>query len=874
MADYSSHEAPAHKAQSLPVVLPSKLVGRDTTLAQVYGQLKANKPILIYGASGIGKTALAATLASAYTELPGGALWLTVNNSPLEELLVRVGRAYGVEEITSSDTPIGMIGAVASTLTANKPLVVLDGLHNAQATSQFVSRCAEGLPVMLISKDPLEGWPGLALTGLDETAGIALFKQLLNGVNGASDDDLDELASILDYIPYAITIAAGTMRIAKQSPADYLTAFEQIPSSAGATPQLLALTSGFRSLNNALQGILLLLGATFSGGASGELLSIMSGAPQETIEQVMTMLSGSGFVERLTRYDMPYYRLHEITYGFAQTWLRGSGRLEALQTKVRDSMLHYVRKYNTDSPGAFDHLAAEMDEILGVARWCAERGEREMVNQLVVDLTQAGDFVNERGYLYELLALRKLASSSTTAFPAYPGPSLPPEDLVVDEDEDRDLDDEDEADEIEGIDDEDDEEEAAPAATPRPPVAVFNQIESSQSPSASSLLDLEEEFEDEEDFDEDDLDEDEDLDDEDESDSSPLTALESTSAGETTELGRLQAALRQARLNDEPDREAELLTQLGDLQVKLNMDNEAITSYTEALERYETLDDPENTLEILDTLSALMVKTDNANAAIMHAMRGVQLAEDLGDSQTQMYLLTTLGDARQQSGESGQAVQAFQRALELARSTGDAQNEALILFKLGYAQLDNSDPDTASETWEQALQLFKLQGKRAYEGRVLGGLGTAYGELGRWQEAINFHTSALYIAREVADRDEEALELSNLGYAAIQANQLGEAVMRYRQALHLAYQMNDKDNIVTNIVDLARLLVESPRHLDIAELLVNDAMTHDGLNRDLSRLKDRIQQEKLRATADGVQQLPVSGTAQDYAANAYKLLEA
>src|SRR5262249_29690719 len=157
-----------------------------------------------------------------------------------------------------------------------------------------------------------------------------------------------------------------------------------------------------------------------------------------------------------------------------------------------------------------------------------------------------------------------------------------------------------------------------------------------------------------------------------------------------------------------------------------------------------------------------------------------------------------------------------------------------------YAQLDNSDPDTASETWEQALKLFKTQGKRAFEGRVLGGLGTAYGDLGRWQEAINFHTSALHIAREVKDKEEEALQLSNLGYASVQANQLGEAVLRYRQALHLAYEGNNRDNIVSNIVDLARLLVESQRHLDIAELLVTDALSYDGMNRDLTRLKDRI----------------------------------
>ncbi|MEO8607964.1 MAG: tetratricopeptide repeat protein [Chloroflexota bacterium] len=842
MADIPSHESPAHKAQSLPVMLPGKLSGRDTVLAQVYGQLKTNKPILIYGAAGIGKTALAATLASAFTELPGGALWLNVNDSPLEELIVRVGRAYGVDEITSSETPLGMVGAAASTLTSNKPLIVLDGKHNAQATSQFISRCAEGLPVMLVSKDPLDGWPGLQLEKLETAAAIGLLRQLGGFDANTSDDDLDELTSILDNIPFAIAIAAGTMRLAKQTPADYLTAFEKIPSSAGATPQLLALTIGFRTLNNALQGIMLVLGATFSGGASLELLSAMSGAQPEVVDQVMTSLAANHFVERIERYDAPYYRLHEITYSFAQTWLRGSNRLEALQAKVRDNLLEYTKKYSVDSPDAHNRLAAEMDQILGVAKWCADQGEREKVNDLVVGLTQAGNFIHERGYLYELLQLRQMASSFTTAFPAYPTPpaALPDED--------------------------DDDDESAPAAAK---ASVWDRMDEKQAAAPESLLDLDDDADD-------DFDDDDDLFDEDEDDTDSETGgatLAVGTSGTDAELSKLQAALRVAKANDDKAEQVHLLTQIGDMQVDHDMDNEAITTYTEALALNEELDDQEGILETLDTLSSLMVKTENPNAAILHATRGIKLAESLKDNETHMYLLTTLGDARQQDGESDAAVQAFQQALEIARNDGDSQNEGLILFKLGYAQLDNSDADTAAETWEQALTLFKAQNKRAYEGRVLGGLGTAYGELGRWAEAINFHTSALYIAREVKDKEEEALQLSNLGYAAVQANQLGDAVTRYRQSLHLAYVSNNRDNIVSNIVDLARLLVKSQRHLDIAELLVDDAQKHDGMNRDLTRLKDNIQQEKLKATANGVQQIAVNGTAQDYAANAYKLLE-
>ncbi len=840
MPNFTAHEAPAHSPEALPVTVRGKLVGRDSALKQVYGHLKINQAVLVWGTAGIGKTALAATLASAYTELPGGALWLPVTDSTsLEELIMRVGRAYQVAEITRSDTPLGLVGAVASTLTAHKPLLVLDGKPGA-AAADFVRRCADGLPVIVTARAPLDGpWTAIELGKLEADAAAQLLKNL--GAAGSAND-LDELASILDGVPLALAIAAGTMRLAKQSPADYLTAYEQIPASAGATPPLLALTVGFRALNSALQGIILMMGATFDGHASAELVSMVSGAAPETVQQVMNMLADCQFVERFLRYDAPHYRLHEVTHSFAQTWLRGSGRLEMLQTKLRDSLVDYVKKYGLPSAAAHDKLAAEMENVLAAARWSADHGDRDPVNQIIVSLMQAGDFINERGYVYELLLLRKLGASSTTAFPAYPPP-------------------------------------AAPAPAPEaPPLGL---LERAEQRAAALALEDEDEFEDEAAAEDEEEEFSEDFDEEDLVDPFASQRPEDVvlrtglpeAQPELSEQARLQAALRRARQQGDLTRQVELLTQLAELHVRQGHDTEAISAYTELVTAYETLDDRQGLLRTLDTLSALMVKTENSGAAVMHATRGINLTEDLHDVETRMNLLMTLGDARQQLGESAESARAYSQALEIARNIGDSQNEAIILFKLGHAQLDNGDPETAAANWEQALALFKAQGKRDYEGRVLGGLGTAYGELGRWTEAINFHTSALHIAREVKDRQEEALQLSNLGYAAVEANQLGQAVLRYRQALHLAFLTDNRENIVSNIVDLVRLLVESRRHLAIAEMLINHALELEPTDRDVIRLKDRVTSEKALALADGVQMIPVAGTAQEYAANAYAQLE-
>jgi tetratricopeptide (TPR) repeat protein len=922
MSDFKTYDAVVHEAAALPVMLPPKLIGREAALAQVYAHLKENRAVLVHGNPGVGKTALAATLASAYAQQPSGVLWLNVDEDLLESLLVRVGRSYDLDDVINSDNPTAMVGAVGAALTQHKPLLVLDGKIDAQVASKFISRCADQLPVIIASRNAIEGpWASVELDVLEPQQAVQMVKSEAAITDDAADATLLSLVEALSRLPFAIAVASRAMLASKQTPQTYNTTVTQAKNTTGGDSAAAALTSSFANLNGALQGLMLIMGATPRGEASADLISMVSGAPVESIQQAMTLLTQLRLVERVSRYGEAYFRLHPITHDFTRSRLRLSNRLDDLEAKVRDAILAYASRYA--QAGDSQKLAVELSNFNALGRWSATSRQRDVVTQLVGSLNTVPDFVNTYGLRYELSRMR-----GVTAFPAYPPEAgLPPEDelsgfdadqdaamavgvLSGDEDEDdfldeEDLDDElyeeveddeddldtdldeDEDDEdadLDDLDDEDDEfddEEEAdddvvslptrpfgqPAVQPLTPVAV-----TTPSP---AIADLDED----EDDDLDDLDLDDELDDEDDEDE-PFTPVRSAEMVPpaipvpANDLNGLRTALTQARQSGDRAKQVEILRALGALQNTQGMHTEALTTYSEALTLYEALNDQEHVLEMLDMLSALMVKTENAQAAILNAGRGLKLAEEMSDTVTQLQLLLTLGDARQQLGESDEAVRAYRQALELARTSFDSQHEAITLYKLGAAQLDGGDTDTAIDNLEQALALFKAQKRRGYEGRVLGALGSAYGDLERWSEAINFHTSALYIAREVSDTDDEALQLTSLGYANLQADQLGQALLRYRQALHLAYESSNRNNIVATLVDLVRLLLRSPRHLRIAELLIDDALSYESNDKDVRQLKDRVAAEVEAAQAKGTSFISVNGTAEDYAENAYELLEA
>ncbi|MDX2076355.1 MAG: tetratricopeptide repeat protein [bacterium] len=830
MAENISHETIVKDIKALPVMLPGKLVGRDAVLQQVYNELKENNAILLYGQAGVGKTGLVAALANLYTQQPGGVLWMTVNMPRLEELIVRVGRAYGLDEVVNSDAPINLMGAVESALQRNRPLVVIDGKIQADIASRFVTRCAEEVPVVIINPDALEGpWTPIEITKLSADDAAALFKREARLTTSEHDMNVFGILKYIETTPLAVITAARAMVVAKQTPDVFITTLKQMAGANGANINN-AFNASFRALNSALQGVALMLGAVFSGGASAEFMSQLTGAQTDSIQQAMTVLAQLNMVEKTERYGAPYYHLHTLIQDFTQARL--GDKIDALHQKARDLIVAYVQKYATESPTSYDKLATEMENILAVARWAADNGDLKIANDLATSLLQAGSFVRERGYLYEVLQLRSIGTGFSKPFPAYqPEPPITFDDVdEEDEEEEYDLEEE-EAFDFD-LDEEEDEDEIA-------------------TPSFLSS------FGDDDDF----------------PAPQPMPTTPYSFDLSSKDLGKLRTMLAQVKQSGDSEKQLEVLKAIGAVQIEQGMQNEAIATYGEMLSVYETVDDKQGLLSTLDMTASLMVKTENLQAAVMHASRGVRLAEEIRESELQMKLLITLADAHQQLGESSVSIKEYTRALETARLLGDKQHEALILYKMAYAQLDDSDTQTAIDNWEDALKLFRSQNRRDYEGRTLGALGSAYGDLRRWAEAVNFHTSALYVARETKDKDEEALQLTSLAYAANQAGQMGEALLRYRQALHLAYVADNADNIVSLVVEMSRLLLNSRSYVNIAELVVNDALKYDPNDRDLKQLKERIITEKQLASELGSKLKPVNGSAEQYAQNAYQLLE-
>ena len=897
MAEHQPLEAAVTAVTDLPLRRLGRPIGRDDLLRSLLLRLRQRQQLVLHGAAGAGKTTVAATIANVYLQQHSRpVLWLAAHDPPLVELVVRLARAYGNTDIANADNPLSRLDELKDLLNESQPLLVLDGEIGSAALAPFVKHVAADIPLVVTSDAPLAqgDWRNQPIGNLAQRDAIRLFKQKAGLKNGESDDEIAALAEQLNCAAFPLAMAARSMIIARQSPAEFGETLAAALESQDGDALLAALSISFGGLNERLRDLLLFLSATVHGEASAAYLNLLSGIATESIDMSMTILSRLILVERFQRGRQAWYRLHPLAHGFLQDWALDRDRFDALRADIVDTSRDYV-DVHSQADEAVERIICEFENLLAAAQWAAESEDAGLAAELAEALAPLEAGISAAGYRYEIARLHAIRDGAKLEYALPPEPEADePVEAAGEDAEPAQPDSEGPAAPSADETPSDDQPEAADDSTPLRlddkdlqsvnidqlrtalNVASQNQETARQLQILKAIARMQINQGREKDAvatygealeiyesggDKDGVLETLDM-------IAGLLVSNQTAPAAIEQL-KLRTALSFARQHDDTQRVLQILEAVGKAQISQSREKDAVATYSEVLAIHESKDDKAGMLESLDMLAGLLVRADSAVTALQHAQRGLHLAEELDDEEAAMFLQITRGDAHKALGEASIAVEAYERALATARHREDAQNEARILYKLGMAFLDAGEERRAIEMLEDANDRFKAQGKRDMEGQVMRGLGEVNLRLERWTEAVNFHTSALYIARELEDQQTEARQLRHLGGILISAERLPEALTHLRQALHVAYERQDKRDIVGVIAELVNLMMRNLFLSSIAELLINDGLSYDPGDRELLRLKGELAGAKERAEARGVGLAVVAGTAREYAANAY-----
>lgn len=791
-----SHGAPIHGSQNLPVPPPEPLIGRDADLDAVQLSLKADTAVLLHGPAGIGKTALIAALAAGYAELPGGVLWLDIAGDTLRSLVTRVARAYGIAVPAVEDDLAAACEAVRDILYENRPLVVLDGAPPLEDTRQFVRECALGVPLLIAYPEMASGpWTPHEVTALGRDDERTLLLHHAEGALSDAAPEVGQLRRVLQGHPLSIEIAARQFA-SGNTPDEF---FENMPDlPPGQRNRAMAvLMATYRMLPAELQGMVMLLGAAFAGGASEELLCDVSGARPDVLHRRMEMLVARGFAEERSSYGEPYFTTHDLVREFAQAFLRGKKRLNTMIARYLQGLPVYVRRHAGElSLDHYNRLSTEIPNILGAGLYAAQQDKLDFLRELMQPLEATRDegFVALRRFEPELVWLNHLLEHPEAADHGVLG-QLPSQDELL-------------------------EPEAAVPAADEAAIPEGEPEETARPESPESVVtppapvaDLPEE--------------------------ASAEDVTSSSAAEEVEPVETSAAAM-APLEDAPgelgDRSVEdvgaqvVLPESVETLEKLSVEtaaqgepDAAIAQYQHALENYQADGNVQDELAAIEALAKLNLNTERYDDVLAYLDRGMTLAQEADNPQREGEMLCILGDLQDELGRLEGAEMAYREAISALRPVEAWLDIGLTLEKLGRVYMKQRRVDDAIGVWQQALPIFEKEGRQQALRRLLNLLGDVNMRQMNWSQSESYYLRALETAEMLEEDRPQFVQLSKLAHLMETSGRRDGAITYYRRALHFALELAEPEQLGRTELALARLLIDDTLHLLRARQLLEAA---------------------------------------------------
>jgi predicted ATPase len=386
-----------------PLLELTSFVGRSAELAELAGALRRGRLVTVTGVGGVGKSRLAARVASGWEGGHGRVDLTPVRDPQLVEYAVM--EALGLTDHTAR-TPREML---LEQLAGRRVLLVLDGFeHLVEAAAGLTADLLRKLPelqVLAVGRRPL-GLAGerllpLAPLGADEAVQLFTDRAGEQGLDVSDDPRVPELCRRLEGIPLALELAAGRLRAL--SPAQLLRRLDD---------RFRLLTGGGRDLPSRHQTLRTAIGWSHELCAPAERLlwarlSVFAqtfeleaaeyvcsgdGLAAEDVLDVLSSLLAQSLVAREETAAGPRYRMLDTVRAYGADWLEATGDAARLRRRHRDWYLGLATLCELDwfSPRQREVAAridAELPNLRAALEFClTEPGEAHLGQYLAGSL--------------------------------------------------------------------------------------------------------------------------------------------------------------------------------------------------------------------------------------------------------------------------------------------------------------------------------------------------------------------------------------------------------------------------------------------------------------------------------------------------------
>jgi tetratricopeptide (TPR) repeat protein len=211
--------------------------------------------------------------------------------------------------------------------------------------------------------------------------------------------------------------------------------------------------------------------------------------------------------------------------------------------------------------------------------------------------------------------------------------------------------------------------------------------------------------------------------------------------------------------------------------------DEARRLYDESLEIAKRLGDQSSIANTLHSLANLAEGQGDLDEARRLYDESLEIKKRLGDQSGIAASLQALGILAQQQGELDEARRLYDESLEITKRLGDQSGIAASLYQLGMVCLDEGNIEGAENLLNQSLIILRKLSHKRYISECFESIGRLRTVQGSFPEAHDLFNESLELALSLSDKYRVASVKRSLGLLAEKENEKGKAAELLREAL-------------------------------------------------------------------------------------------
>lgn len=386
---------------------PTKLIGRDPLLAKAESLLADGGRVLLQGFSGMGKTAVAASIAANWMENDNNPLlWLRMGSENADTVFEALAITFGQQQQIAAQTGAAKVKAVRTMLQEqNISMLVLDDVWNGPALAQVVKAQPRQMAVLVTAQQRFPVDDILEVGRLAPADALSVLGYYARA-NFKDNADAAELCHQLGGHAFALEVAGKTLKVERSTPGELLRKIRNSPHQL-AMPQDFAeegrssitelMDMSLNALDANVRRVFLAFGVLFIPSATPELLAAYLNLSIEAVTEALETLQRRGLTE-VERIDdqVRVFGIHDLAFSYVRA-------IAQQNTYDLPSVLALILAFAREYSQNLSMLDAELGNIFGAANMARQQGDSPTLVAIVEALLER--YLAARGHTLPFLDL-------------------------------------------------------------------------------------------------------------------------------------------------------------------------------------------------------------------------------------------------------------------------------------------------------------------------------------------------------------------------------------------------------------------------------------------------------------------------------------